>query len=163
MVVRRAPSLRRARGRVPHRPRRGRQHASAAFQAALARTTHVRAALAGYALASRPRGADAGSARLARPAGDGWIAAGDAAISYDPLSSHGILNALHTGTEAGHAVAAALDGDASAIPGYAEHVDAVYATYLHHLHAYYAAETRWSDHPFWARRHREKEPAQPAG
>ncbi|MBV9108383.1 MAG: tryptophan 7-halogenase, partial [Gemmatimonadetes bacterium] len=133
----------------------GRVLSPPAFQSALARTTHVRAALAGYALASRPRGADAGSARLAPPAGDGWIAAGDAAISYDPLSSHGILNALHTGTLAGRAIDAALDGDASAIPAYAEHVDAVYATYLHHLHAHYAAEARWPDHPFWARRHQQ--------
>ncbi|HYR11877.1 MAG TPA: tryptophan 7-halogenase [Longimicrobium sp.] len=128
--------------------------APAAFTAALARTTHVRAALAGYALASAPRGADAGSARLASPVGNGWIAAGDAAVSFDPLSSHGILNALHTGSLAGGAVHAHLAGDAGAMAAYARHVDAVYAAYLRHLHAYYAMEQRWPDRPFWAARHR---------
>ena len=133
---------------------RARLLAPAAFEAALARTTHVRAALAGYALASRPRGADAGSARLAAPAGDGWIAAGDAAVSFDPLSSHGILNALHTGTLAGSAVHAHLAGDARAMAAYARHVDAIYATYLQHLQAFYAMERRWPGRAFWARRHR---------
>lgn len=133
---------------------RARLLAPDAFEAALARTTHVRAALAGYTLARPPRGADAGSARLVSPAGDGWIAAGDAAISFDPLSSHGILNALHTGTLAGGAVHAHLSGDADAVRAYARHVDAVYAAYLRHLHAFYAMERRWPDHPFWSRRHR---------
>ncbi|HEU4560428.1 MAG TPA: monooxygenase, partial [Longimicrobium sp.] len=132
---------------------RGRLLAPAEFEAALARTTHVRAALAGYALASAPRGADAGSARLAGPVGDGWIAAGDAAVSFDPLSSHGILNALHTGALAGNAVHAHLAGDRAAIMGYARHVDAVYAAYLGHLRAYYAMERRWPERAFWARRH----------
>jgi len=126
----------------------------AAFEAALARTTHVRAALAGYALASRPRGADAGSARLDSAAGDGWVAAGDAAVSFDPLSSHGILTALHTGSLAGTAIHAHLGGDTGAIADYARHVDAVYASYFRHLQRYYATEPRWSDRPFWARRHR---------
>lgn len=127
---------------------------SAGLAAALACTTHLRAALAGYAPASLPRGADAGSARLASPAGEGWIAAGDAAISFDPLSSHGILNALHTGSLAGRTVHAHLAGDPRAIPEYARHLDAIYASYLRHLRDYYAMERRWPDHPFWARRQR---------
>ncbi|HEX2188916.1 MAG TPA: tryptophan 7-halogenase, partial [Longimicrobiaceae bacterium] len=134
--------------------RGGRLPAPDPFLAALARTTHVRAALTGYALASAPRGADAGSARLDPPVGDGWIAAGDAALSFDPLSSHGILNALHTGALAGHAVHAHLAGDEAAVAAYARHVHAVYATYLRHLRAYYGMERRWADRPFWARRHR---------
>jgi flavin-dependent dehydrogenase len=131
----------------------GRLREPAGFLAALAGTTHVRAAVAGYALASRPRGADAGSARLAPPAGDGWIAAGDAALSFDPLSSHGILNALHTGTRAGLAVHAHLAGDAAAVPAYVAHVDALSAAYLGHLRTFYAMERRWPDRPFWSRRH----------
>jgi flavin-dependent dehydrogenase len=122
------------------------------FERHLARTTHVRAALAGYTPASPPRGADACSARLASAAGDGWIAAGDAALSFDPLSSHGILNALHTGTLAARAVAARLDGDSSAPAAYATHVDSVYAAYRRHLTEFYSLESRWPDRPFWRRR-----------
>jgi flavin-dependent dehydrogenase len=114
----------------------------------------ARAALAGYALACAPRGADAGSACLAPPAGDGWIPAGDAAVSFDPFSSHGILNALHTGTLAGRAVHAHLAGDAVASGAYARLVDAIYTTYLQHLRDYYAMERRWPDSAFWSRRHR---------
>ncbi len=131
--------------------------APSAYQAALRSTTHVRAALAGYALASGPRGADAGSARLVSAAGDGWSAAGDAAVSFDPLSSHGILNALHTGTRAGQAVHAHLSGDSFAVPGYAEHVDAVYAAYVRHLADHYGVERRWPESTFWARRRRMRD------
>jgi flavin-dependent dehydrogenase len=94
--------------------------------------------------------------------GDGWVAAGDAAVSFDPLSSHGILNALHTGTLAGSAVHAHLAGDVRALDAYARHVDALYAAHLRHLHAYYAMERRWPDHPFWSRRYRMHDTA-PAG
>jgi len=132
--------------------------APAAFAGALSRTTHLRAVLAEYAPACAPRGADAGSARLAPPAGDGWIAAGDAALSFDPLSSHGILNALHTGTLAGSAVHAHLSGDPTVVPAYVRHVDALYAAYLQHLRAYYAMETRWPERPFWSRRHANDHP-----
>jgi len=140
---------------------RGRLPTSAAFEAALAGTTHVRAALAGYALACAPRGADAGSARLGSAAGDGWLAAGDAAVSFDPLSSHGILTALHTGSLAGAAIHARLGGDAGATADYARHVDAVYASYLRHLQRYYAMEWRWADRPFWSRRHGMGQPLAP--
>jgi hypothetical protein len=38
----------------------------------------------------------ANSARLAETAGDGWIAIGDAALSFDPIASRGLFNALYT-------------------------------------------------------------------
>ena len=40
--------------------------------------------------------ADASSACLSRAAGDGWIAVGDAAISFDPVTSQGLVHALAT-------------------------------------------------------------------
>ena len=42
----------------------------------------------------------AGTAHLDRPVGDGWLAAGDAAASFDPLSSQGILTAVLMGRDA---------------------------------------------------------------
>ena len=68
----------------------------------------------------RPRGADAGSARLDRFVGDGWVAAGDAALSFDPLSSQGMLTALYTGMKAGQALSAHLAGDGGALEAYAD-------------------------------------------
>lgn len=125
-----------------------------AFARRLTDTEHVVDALAahGYAFEERPRGADAGSARLDRFAGDGWVAAGDAAASFDPLSSQGILTALYTGMRAGESLATHLDGDAGALDAYAARVEEVYAAYLRHRLEFYGYEERWVDRPFWARR-----------
>jgi flavin-dependent dehydrogenase len=124
------------------------------FAERLAQTEHVVDVLAahGYAFEERPRGADAGSARLDRFVGDGWVGAGDAAVSFDPLSSQGIMTAMYTGMRAGQALAAHLDGDAAALDAYAARVEEVYAAYLRGRLEFYAYETRWADRPFWARR-----------
>jgi flavin-dependent dehydrogenase len=85
--------------------------------------------------------------------GDGWIAAGDAAAAYDPLSSHGIGSALAGGRQAADAVAAHLDGDGAAFTNYRERLLAEYARYLWTRDGYYRDERRWSGAPFWERRH----------
>jgi flavin-dependent dehydrogenase len=125
-----------------------------AFARRVAETEHVRELLArhGYSIADRPRGADAGSARLDRFAGEGWLAAGDAAISFDPLSSQGILTALYTGMRAGEALAAHLAGDAGALASYADRLEQVHASYVRNRLEFYGYEARWADRPFWARR-----------
>jgi flavin-dependent dehydrogenase len=118
-------------------------------------TEHVRAALEafGYALHGRPRGADAASARLDRFAGEGWLAAGDAAVSFDPLSSQGIRTALYTGMHAGETLHAHLAGDRGATDAYARRLEEVHRAYVAHRAEFYAYERRWPDLPFWARRH----------
>jgi flavin-dependent dehydrogenase len=121
----------------------------------IARTTHLRELLrsSGYVMAGRPHGADASSSRLDRVVGRGWIAAGDAALAFDPLSSQGIFNAMYTGMQAGRAVDAALSGgDDTALAAYAARVDSIHRHYRHNLAAAYALETRWPDRPFWRRR-----------
>jgi flavin-dependent dehydrogenase len=44
---------------------------------------------------------EAGGGRLDRFSGDGWLACGDVALSFDPLSSQGLLTALYAGKLAG--------------------------------------------------------------
>jgi flavin-dependent dehydrogenase len=124
------------------------------FAERLVQTDHVAARLVehGYTLASRPRGADASSARLDRFVGNGWVAAGDAAISYDPLSSQGILTALYTGMRCGDALAAHLAGDADALAGYAARLEEVHDAYVANRTTYYGYETRFAEHEFWRRR-----------
>lgn len=107
----------------------------------------------GYVQPERIEVLAAGSSLLGRPYGVGWIAAGDAAAAYDPLSSHGIGSALASGRRAAQAVAAALDGDDSAFPAYRDRLLADYARYLWTRHAYYMDEQRWPREPFWERRH----------
>ncbi len=101
---------------------------------------------------SAPRGADAGTARLDRVSGDGWTAVGDAAVSFDPLSSQGIFTALFTGLRAGQAIDRALAGSAAELAAYADRLQEIERAYLHHRRLYYAAEDRWPDRPFWQRR-----------
>lgn len=124
------------------------------FAAALRETRHVAAALDafGYAIAGRPRGADAGSARLDRFAGDGWVVAGDAALSFDPLSSQGILTALYTGLRAGEALHLWLQGKPSALAAYEDRLRDIHQAYARNRITFYGFETRWTNLPFWRSR-----------
>ncbi|WP_254897597.1 tryptophan 7-halogenase [Kitasatospora sp. NA04385] len=125
------------------------------FLRRLAVTRHVGplAAVHPRPAAGGPRRAPAHSARLDPVCGEGWIAAGDAAVAFDPLSSQGILTALFTGVRAGQAVHARLGGERGAPGEYVRAVAAVRETYLRNHRAHYAAERRWPDRPFWRRRH----------
>ncbi|WP_017240896.1 NAD(P)-binding protein [Streptomyces sp. SS] len=131
---------------------------TAGFLEWAARTRHVRPRLDGYAAGRPPdpRWAPAHGQRLAPPAGPGWVAAGDAALACDPLSSQGILTALHTGVRAARAVDRCLRGggrgDEDALAEYSAFVDEVAARYLTHHARAYADERRWPSAPFWARR-----------
>ena len=92
------------------------------------------------------------SAVLAPPAGDGWLAVGDAALSFDPLSSQGLLNALFTGLAAAEAADRHLRGAAQALTEYRQTIGGIEAAYRRHLALFYAGETRWPEAPFWQRR-----------
>jgi flavin-dependent dehydrogenase len=110
------------------------------------------AAVPARSLVEGPRGAEAGGARLDRFAGEGWLAVGDAALSFDPLSSQGLLDALYTGVLAGEAVDAALGGDPGPPAHYAGRLERVRSAYLGHHRRAYRDERRWSDRDFWRRR-----------
>ncbi len=97
----------------------------------------------------------AASSRLARACGDGWLAVGDAAFAYDPVSSYGLTSALGGGFFAGNAIADHLGGRPEAMPAYVEVVEEGYRLYLEMLRNQYRLERRWPESPFWRRRHRE--------
>jgi flavin-dependent dehydrogenase len=86
-------------------------------------------------------------------AGDGWVAAGDAAAAFDPISALGIGFSLRSGMEAARVAAAAAEGDdGSTAAAYAASVTRIYQDYRARHHAIYLRERRWPDAPFWARR-----------
>ncbi|WP_051796952.1 NAD(P)/FAD-dependent oxidoreductase [Catenuloplanes japonicus] len=85
-------------------------------------------------------------------AGAGWVAAGDSAISLDPLSSQGMFNALVTGVDAGRTAGAVLAGEDDAVAGYGERLGRIWQAYLRHHGMYYGMERRWAAAPFWSRR-----------
>jgi len=118
----------------------------------LARSRHTAARVAGAVAASRPAVHAAGSQRLSEFGGEGWLAAGDAACTFDPPSSQGILKALRTGKIASFAVLDGLDGRASSLDRYQQLLASEYSQYLETRTWFYRQEQRWPDSPFWSSR-----------
>ena len=92
------------------------------------------------------------SAQLVPCSGEGWLATGDAAVSFDPLSSQGLFNALYTGLAAAEAADRHLSGAADALTDYGGAIADIWNGYLAQLAHWYGAEPRWADRPFWRRR-----------
>lgn len=92
------------------------------------------------------------SSTLDKCTGPGWIAAGDACISFDPISSQGLLHALFTGLAAAEAADRSLLSGGDALDGYQRVIDGIRRVYRRRLALCYAAETRWKAAPFWRRR-----------
>ena len=123
---------------------------------ALDETRHTRERLAGCDRIWGPRVFSAISHRLDRRDASGrWLAAGDAALAVDPLSSSGIVRALRTGEAAAYAIWRWLQGDGTSAQSYERELEAEFAQYLRERRANYALEMRWRNEPFWQRRFRE--------
>jgi flavin-dependent dehydrogenase len=129
--------------------RRGR----AAWAQRMGATTHVCQVVRPHALWSQPRATDASGSALAQPAGDAWLAVGDAALAFDPLSSQGLFNAFYTALRGGQAIHEALCGEPRSVERYVERIAHIWQTYQHNVRYYYAAEQRWPSHPFWQHWH----------
>ncbi len=142
----------------------------AGFEALLGTSRHTRQWVSGlgYAPEGRPRGAPAGGQRLdvwAEPetaGAPGWIAVGDAACAFDPLSSSGIMHALRSGRRAATVVDRQLAGDPRAMRRYRADQTAVWTDYERNHRYFYAREQRFRDRPFWQRRHTAAPLARPA-
>ncbi|HYG62599.1 MAG TPA: tryptophan 7-halogenase [Thermoanaerobaculia bacterium] len=142
-------------GDLLERPLLNARESSSAWWERLAQTaaTRERVEAHGYHLNSPLRPLPAESSRLDVIAGEGWLALGDAAAAYDPLSSHGIASAMGSGFYGGHALADLLEGRDEAPLAYLHVMQQAYGAYLDLLREHYAAERRWPDAPFWRRRH----------
>ncbi len=127
---------------------------AANFEAYLIKASHLDEAAKDLArrIVAGPFRVNAASMKLARASGERWIAAGDAAQSFDPLSSQGVVTAIIGGNNAAAAVIAAHSADPSALEEYQADLDAGYAAYLAERQRYYRAEQRWVERPFWQRR-----------
>ena len=74
------------------------------WESRLRATRHLGRLVEGYRVERAPVVRAADSTILERCFGPGWIAIGDAAVSYDPLASRGLVGALSSGLEAGSLV-----------------------------------------------------------
>jgi flavin-dependent dehydrogenase len=121
----------------------------------LAQTAHLGERVHGSKLnAEGLRPWAAPSYRLDPPVGSGWLAVGDCAISYDPITAQGIYKALDMGIAAAEAIADGLRGKAPDFSAYERSITERHDDYLELRRLLYATEQRWPDQPFWkARQH----------
>jgi hypothetical protein len=97
------------------------------------------------------------SAYAERMFGDNWLAVGDAAASYDRLSSSGIARALHSGIRGAQAVDHFLmSGKTEALTSYQADIYQSFCLYQSQKAHYYGLEQRWPALPFWTRRQRQQ-------
>lgn len=125
----------------------------------LASAPRTAEALAAQAPHSLPKLVAAASWRREEVAGDRWVAVGDAAMAFDPLSGQGIYRALESGMLAAEAVRRSFEGEDRAMLEFAAWVVTTYETYRQQRRRMYSLEQRWPSSPFWSRRHQGSEPA----
>ena len=89
---------------------------------------------------------------LNHTAGNGWLAVGDAASTYDPISSQGIYKALSDSLQAAKVIAAYLSGDTQSLSEYQSSITTRFDNYLQNRNYFYQLEKRWSTSRFWKRR-----------
>ena len=86
-------------------------------------------------------------------AGENWLAVGDSASRFDPLSSQGITKALRSGIFASYAIGDLLvRGSARGLRAYDRFIRAEFDAYTAARAKVYAQEARWRDREFWRRR-----------
>lgn len=78
--------------------------------------------------------------------GPDWIAIGDAAFAYDPLSGQGVYKSIDSGLRAAEAIAG------NTLPEYETWAQETYAGYLATRTRFYSSVRRWPQSAFWQRR-----------
>lgn len=120
--------------------------------AQLKKSAHTRRRLLSAEPLTQPVLRAACSQRLAQVAGDHWLAVGDAAATYDPLSSQGVFKALRTGILASYAIRDFFTGTLAGLDKYRFLLDRAFSEYLTTRAEFYGQERRWASAPFWQRR-----------
>jgi len=93
------------------------------------------------------------SQRLTHASGGGWLAIGDAACAFDPLSSRGIAKGLMGAQFSADTVSRYLSGYSNALHEHNDRMIKDYEDYKQLRHSYYLTEMRWPSATFWYRRH----------
>jgi flavin-dependent dehydrogenase len=90
---------------------------------------------------------------LREPAhGPNWIAAGDAALAFDPLSGLGVHNAIESGLRSSAAITRFLEGDVEAMMEYENWTVESFHSYLSVRSQFYGSVERLPGSLFWERR-----------
>lgn len=84
--------------------------------------------------------------------GKNWLKVGDAAQSFDPLSSAGIIKGIKTGQLAADSIYTYLNNNKFALNNYKTTLQKQFKEYLNNRAIYYNKEQRWTYAPFWYHR-----------
>jgi flavin-dependent dehydrogenase len=122
------------------------------WQSRLEQAPHTRSRIIGCVPETNLRSVAANSYRMDRVTGNNWLAAGDAAMAFDPLSSQGIYHALKSGLLAARAIEDCQLGDQTGLEEYSRETQRRFDKYLSMRAVYYSQERRWSSSAFWQRR-----------
>ena len=85
-------------------------------------------------------------------AGRGFLAIGDALITFDPISSQGMFHALATATSAAKTIRAGFPNNKNALGSFQAEMLSVCQRYFTHLQSTYSGPERFADYPFWSNR-----------
>jgi flavin-dependent dehydrogenase len=124
-----------------------------AWLSLLNQTRHTKEHVRGATPLNVPSVHPAHTHRLESMTGYTWLAVGDAATTFDPLSSQGILKSLRSGVLASYAVADYFKGITTGLEKYEGLTTREFKDYLAARTDFYRQERRWEDSPFWRRRH----------
>ena len=95
---------------------------------------------------------DAATQNLSNPCGENWIAIGDAAMAFDPISSAGMTKAFSNGLETAEIISKHDRGLRFDAHSYREESRCRFREYQKTAMSNYAEVTRFSRFPFWQRR-----------
>ena len=121
-----------------------------AWSQALNETIHIKTRFPPASFTTRLAPIEAGGACLSQFSGEGWLACGDAALSFDPISGQGMLAAIHQGALASDCIADALDGGTTPLGEYSSRLDQLRKLYSQRHREVYLRERRWKSMPFWS-------------
>ena len=128
-------------------------HGRDGWLAHLARTNHIAGATRGARFIEATQvTCTAPSFLLDTVVGDRWLAVGDAASTFDPISSQGIHKALADGRLAAQAAAACLHAGEDRLLGYQSAISSRFQQYCLSRSYFYGLEERWPASPFWLKR-----------
>ena len=95
---------------------------------------------------------DAATQSLSQGCGKNWVAIGDAAMAFDPISAAGMTKALSSGINAADIVISHHRGLAFNVQNYQQDVDRKFQDYKVSARTAYAHVTHFPESKFWSRR-----------
>jgi flavin-dependent dehydrogenase len=95
------------------------------------------------------KGFSARSFCLDKITGENWLAIGDAASAYDPITSRGIYKSLTNGNYAAECISKILNNTSHSLTDFENYITQNYSSYLKERTQYYTSEQRWKFSLFW--------------